>query len=87
MLHSPLYSVLSSLFALAAVLALILLAAKLLRLSGITPKSTGRLSLQSTLPLDPRRRLQLVRADGREFLLLTGGATDLLIAELGNPTP
>ena len=87
MLHSAFFSILSSLFALAAVLGLILAAARLLRASGMVPKHAGRLQLRASLALDPRRRLLLVRADGREFLLLTGGGTDLLLAELAEHAP
>lgn len=84
MLHSSLLSTLGALAALAVVLGLILLSAKLLRVSGLAPKSNGRLQLQASLALDPRRRLCLIRADNREFLLLLGGQTDLVLGELGD---
>jgi flagellar protein FliO/FliZ len=38
-----------------------------------------RLTIVESLALDPKRRLILVRRDGREHLLLVGGATDLLV--------
>ncbi len=82
--HSSVYSIVSSLFALAAVLGMILLAAKLLRASGFAGKAGGRLGLQAALAVDARRRLVLVRADKREFLLLVGGAADLVVAEMGD---
>ena len=87
MVHSSFFSIVTSLFALAAVLGLIVLAARLLRMSGFVPKSGGRLQLKASLALDPRRRLCLVRADGREFLLLTGGGADLLVAEIIGHAP
>ena len=83
--HSGLYSILSSLLALGAVLGLILLAAKLVRVSGFATKANARLALEASLMIDSRRRLMVVRADGRLFLLLAGGATDLVVAELWEP--
>ena len=59
-----------------------MLAARLFRASGMVPKNGGRLQLQASLALDPRRRLCLVRADGREFLLLIGGGSDLVVSEI-----
>jgi flagellar protein FliO/FliZ len=48
------------------------------RLAGAT--GTARtLAIEQTLALDPRRRLLLIRCDGRQLLLLTGGPEDLLI--------
>jgi flagellar protein FliO/FliZ len=38
-----------------------------------------RLALVETLALDNRRRLVLVRRDGREHLLLVGGGADLVV--------
>ncbi len=38
-----------------------------------------RLGIVEVLPLDTRRRLVLVRRDGREHLLLIGGVTDMLV--------
>ena len=87
MTHMSLYPLLSSLFALAAVLGLLWFTARLLRMGGMAPRAGGRLQLLGSLALDPRRRLVLVRADRREYLLLTGGANDLLLAELGERAP
>lgn len=39
------------------------------KLRGVTA-GAGRLSVSEVLYLDPRRKLTLVRADGREYLLL-----------------
>lgn len=45
-----------------------------------------RLAIVEMLPVDPRRRLVLVRRDGVEHLLLIGGVTDLCV-ERGIPAP
>jgi flagellar protein FliO/FliZ len=70
--------------ALGVVLALILGGMLLLRrfgLPGMVARAPGRrrLKLVEVLSLDPKRRLILVRRDGREHLLLLGGATDLVV--------
>lgn len=80
--HSTLYSLLSSVFALAAVLGLILLVARLLRVTNLGNKTNQRLALLASVALDTKRRLILVRADDREFLLLTGGGNDVCVAEM-----
>ena len=68
--------------ALAGVVALILLAARLARRGGFAPQGTGRLRVEESLPLDTRRRLVLVRCDRRAVLLLTGGAQDQVVGWL-----
>ena len=69
--------------ALIAVLGLILLLARLLRATGLVPQTGGqRLRLQEVLALDARRRVILLRCDGREVLLLTGGPQDLCLGWL-----
>jgi flagellar protein FliO/FliZ len=72
-----------------AVIGLVLLGGRLLRHSGFAPAArTGtRLSLQESLALDPRRRLVLVRCDGRDLLLLTGGTQDQVVGWLPDPAP
>jgi flagellar protein FliO/FliZ len=80
-------SILSAIAALAAVLLVVLLAgrgARMLRLA--RPGGAGRLRVQETLALDPRRRLHLVVCDGREVLLLTG-AQDLVVGWLPGTAP
>lgn len=47
------------------------------RLGGNSISSQGRLAVIQCLALDPRRRLLLVRCDGRDLLLLTGGPQDV----------
>lgn len=86
-MHSITFDTLTGLGALAAVLGLIWLAARAARLSGLAPRAGGgrRLGLGETLALDSRRRLHLIRCDGRELLLLTGGSTDAVIGWLSRP--
>jgi flagellar biogenesis protein FliO len=76
------------LFSLAAVIGLIWLVAYGLkrtgmdkRLRGVTGQN-GRLAVVDVLYLDPRRKLTLVRADTREYLLLIAGDSAQLIDTL-----
>jgi flagellar protein FliO/FliZ len=48
------------------------------RLRGVTGQH-GRLAVVDVLYLDPRRKLALVRADSREYLILIAGDTAQLI--------
>jgi flagellar protein FliO/FliZ len=67
------------------VLALVLLAARLARLGGLAPRTAlggDRMALLQVLALDQRRRLHLVRCDGRHVLLLVGGAEDRVVGWL-----
>lgn len=43
------------------------------------PGGRRRLSVVEAVAVDARRRLVLVRRDGREHLLLVGGTTDLVV--------
>lgn len=73
----------TALAALLGVLALILLAGRLARRAGLAPRAgQGRITLEESLPLDARRRLVLVRVEGRALLLLTGGAQDQVVGWL-----
>lgn len=47
--------------------------------SCIAGSSTARLVLVQSLPLDPKRRLQLIKCDDRHVLVLTGGSQDLVL--------
>lgn len=73
--------------ALAGVVALLLLlgrAARAFGLGGAAPRGgPRRLVLQDSLAIDPKRRLVLVRCDGRDVLLLTGGGADQVVGWLG----
>ena len=69
--------------ALAGVLGMLVLLARLARASGLaTATRTGRLRVIEILPLDGRRRLVLLRCDGREVLVVLGGAQDSVIGWL-----
>lgn len=81
-------SYLQFIFALAAVLGLILTLAWLLKKSGLSwlpktkPTSAGRrLAVEEALSLGPRRRLVIVSCDGREHLLVLrdGPGADLVV--------
>ncbi|ODT68213.1 MAG: hypothetical protein ABS75_21365 [Pelagibacterium sp. SCN 63-23] len=77
-------SVLTMLFALGAVLVLIVLAVWLLKLifnaSGNVARGRNRrLSVVDTLALDQKRQLLIVRRDNVEHLILTGGPQDLVV--------
>lgn len=43
------------------------------------PNARRRLSVVETMAIDNRRRLILVRRDNREYLIMIGGTTDLVI--------
>ncbi len=62
--------------ALAFVLALMLMLALIMRRinhgGSVMPMARRRLKLVETLPIDPRRRLAIVRCDDREHLLILG---------------
>jgi len=84
----------TALGALIVVLGLVLLAAQVARRFGLAPGLPGRagaagrrLAVLEALPLDGKRRLLLLRCDGRELLLLTGGPQDLLLQTLPPATP
>ena len=67
---------------LGAVLLLIWLGARALRNTPLAAGGGRRLQLQETLILDSRRRVLLLRCDGRELLLLTGGGGDQMLGWL-----
>lgn len=78
-------SLIQALLAFAFVLGLIGLAAWLARKAGLpdrfmhTKASAKRLGISDALYLDPKRRLLLVRRDGKEHLLLLGPAGDVVV--------
>lgn len=74
-----------ALFALIATLALIVGAAYLARRLGMLQPGASaprRLKVSESLMLDPRRRLVIVRCDGREHLLLLSPAGDVVVSEM-----
>lgn len=79
---------LSGIAALAAVLALIWLASRAARLTGLAPRAgagSRLLAVQEVIALDARRRLHLVRCADQSVLLLTGGTQDLVVGWLPRP--
>ncbi len=80
-------TILTAFAALIFVLGLIWLAGRALRLArSATGAPAGRrLSVTDSLALSPRRRLVLVRCDGRDLLLITGGTQDVLLGWLPPP--
>lgn len=82
---SPVGTLLSAVAALVVVLALIWLASRAARWGGLAARPAGarRLAVQDTLAIDARRRLTLVRCDGRCVLLLTGGGQDVVVGWMG----
>jgi flagellar protein FliO/FliZ len=74
-----------ALFALIATLALIAGAAYAARRLGmLQPGGQGpkRMRISETLMLDPRRRMVIVRVDGREHVLLLGPGGDVVVGEM-----
>ncbi|WP_439579569.1 flagellar biosynthetic protein FliO [Elioraea sp.] len=71
--------------ALAVTIAVILLVGKLAQRAGLGtgPRSGRRLAVVETLSVDARRRLVIARVDGREAVLLVGGANDQVVCLLG----
>lgn len=68
--------------ALAGVLGALVLVLRGLRAAGMGRGAGRRLSVEEALALDARRRLLLVRCDGRELLLVTGGAQEVVVGWL-----
>lgn len=74
--------------ALCAVIGLVLLAARVTRWLGFGRPARSRLRLQArlapqaSLPLDRTRTIHIIRCDGRDLALLTGGSADLLLGWL-----
>ncbi len=83
-------SLLTAVAALTAVLALIWLAGRAARLTGLArrPPVSGRLlSVQDVIALDARRRLHLVRCADRQVVLLTSPGQDLVVGWIDPATP
>lgn len=72
--------------ALALVLGLAVLTGRAAQRLGLAPRAPGgRLELVQAVALDGRRRVQLVRCDERHVLVLTGGASDVLLGWVDRP--
>jgi flagellar protein FliO/FliZ len=85
---ATLVSAVTAVAALAVVLGLVWLASRAARLGGLATRPTAanrRLAVQDTIALDGRRRVTLLRCDGRLVLLLTGGAQDVVVGWLPDP--
>lgn len=77
-------SYLTAILALAIVIVLIVLGVWLIKLLGDASRSVGRnrnrrLLLIDTIPLDQKRQAMLIRRDGVEHLIVTGGPNDLVV--------
>jgi flagellar protein FliO/FliZ len=75
-------SLLKATGALVVLLVPLWLGARALRGGRAGTRPGRRLSVQEVMAVDARRRLLLVRCDGRELLLLTGGPEDTVIGWL-----
>jgi flagellar protein FliO/FliZ len=84
---NPIPSLIPTLAALGAVLGVILLAGQIVRRTGlgrqlapIRTEGGPRLVILDTLPLDRARRLHVIRWEGRDLVLLTGGPADQVLS-------
>ena len=68
--------------ALALVLGLLWIVARLARRGGLAASGPRRVRLVEATPLDARRRAVILRVDGREALILTGGPQDVFVGWL-----
>jgi flagellar protein FliO/FliZ len=76
------HSIFRMLGALFAVVVLAWAVARLMQRRQAGGGAGRRLAVTEVLAIDPRRRLLLIRCDGREALLLTGGQDDRLLGWL-----
>lgn len=87
----PLSSLVWASAALATVLALVWTAQRIVRMAGYAAtrpdNGVSRMALVQALPLDPRRRLHLIRCDDRHVLLLTGGNSDTVVGWIEGEMP
>jgi len=68
--------------ALAAVLGLLWLLARLARRGGMGASGPRRMRVAEAVPIDSRRRAVILRVDGREAVIVTGGGGDLFLGWL-----
>jgi flagellar protein FliO/FliZ len=87
MMADSLIALLTSLAALGGIVGVILLIGRALRYTSLGQRRASARSLvvKETLALDARRRLHLVQHGDRQVLLLTGGASDLVVGWLDGP--
>lgn len=80
-------TILTAAAALAAVIGFILVAARFARTGALPRRGGGSLASREVLALDAGRRLHLVRCEGRDVLLLTGGPQDVVVGWLPEREP
>ncbi len=71
--------------ALFGVLAMLLLLARGARAVGVGARPGRRLAVEEAVALDTRRRLLLVRCDGRHLLLVSGGGETSVVGWVPEP--
>ena len=71
--------------ALALVLGLLWLVARLARRGGLAVAGPRRMRVVEVTPIDSRRRAVILRVDGREALVVTGGPQDSFLGWLSPP--
>ncbi len=85
-MESPdiLRAVLSFLFIIGLIIAFAVIARKTngFAFSGLN-KTKRRLSIVEVLPIDSKRRLIITKKDDKEFLILIGGNSDVLLEQKG----
>lgn len=52
------------------------------RIGGAMPRGARRIAVVEVTPIDARRRAVLLRVDGREALVMTGGGGDVVVGWL-----
>jgi flagellar protein FliO/FliZ len=75
-------SLITGFLALAGVLAVLVLSLRGVRAAGLARGGARRLAIEEAVALDGRRRVVLLRCDGRDLLLLTGSGQDMVIGWL-----
>ncbi len=76
-MHYPLQELLTACAALGGVLLIVMICAKGARFTGLSrPPGARRLVIVESLQLDRSRKLSIMSCDGREGLVLIGGAGD-----------
>jgi flagellar protein FliO/FliZ len=78
---------LSAALALAGVLGALALVLRGLRAAGLGRAEGKRIGVVEAVALDGRRRLLLLRCDGREMLVMTGGPQDVALGWLPEKAP
>ena len=85
-MSTTLSSLIPTLTALGVVLVLIFISGRVVRWTGLDRFSArqrsghrARMAISETLVLDRARRLHIIRCEGRDLLLLTGGPTDQVV--------